>query len=75
MPQHPVSSWQAEVGKHQAQVEQMRKRILVQFRKAFDDIVNWFLKGKADKLRDEQVWPALASEVSTYNMAVSLWLI
>lgn len=66
MPQHPPASWQAEIGKHSAEVEKIRKKINIQLRKlesAFEDIVKWFVDGKADRLDDDDVWPALASQV------------
>ena len=73
MPQHPKTSWGATLSRYRVEIEKIRKKAAIQVRKAqaaaekaFEDIVTWFVEGKADDLQDSEVWPALASEVREF---------
>ncbi|KAH8100651.1 hypothetical protein BXZ70DRAFT_166488 [Cristinia sonorae] len=71
MPQHTEKSWLAEMYKHSADIDSIRRKAAIQHRKtesAFEDIVTWFVDGHADNLADEAVWPALASEYPYMSM-------
>ncbi|TCD69918.1 hypothetical protein EIP91_005742 [Steccherinum ochraceum] len=78
MPQHSAASWNARLKKYELEIEQIRKRCSIKHRKAqnaaFDDIVNWFVSGKADGiLEDNDVWPVLAAEYMNHREWEKYW--